>query len=552
MSLQPLALHYVPEGYSIEGKRLMGRQAAGAALLRAIAKERPAKLYAYSQQRQAAAHLEGEMRRHGARETVVEWLPTHAHRKLREPGLLYLPDPALADFAWRRARDEPTAYSLCGVTHTIMSKAGMEFLAGMALNPLEDWDAVICTSRAVHHSVDQLLRVQSEYLRHRLDARRMPIPQLPIIPLGVHCDDYVLKPGEKQAARAALGIDADEIVLIYVGRFAFHAKAHHVPMLLAAEEAAKGHKVVLLQAGWFANDKLEPIFRSEGERLAPSLRRLFVDGRDRKELRTAWAAGDVFTSLADNFQETFGLTPIEAMAAGLPVVVSDWDGYKDTIRDGVDGIRVPTLTLPPGSADFLPERHDLMLDDYDVYCGLTSHLVAVDVSAARDAYRRLFADAGLRRQMGEAGRKRARADYDWSVIMGRYAELWKELAARRNSGKGGSVPKGQLRPDRMNPFTMFRSYPSITLSPQTKLALRPGLDAAEAARRLELDSIRHAAILVTKPEAVAQIVVLLGQSTQPLATAEIVARLPGLPQDLVARCLVILAKCGVLSFAPVA
>ena len=28
------------------------------------------------------------------------------------------------------------------------------------------------------------------------------------------------------------------------------------------------------------------------------------------------------------------------MAAGLPVVVSDWDGYRDTVRDGVDGFRI--------------------------------------------------------------------------------------------------------------------------------------------------------------------------------------------------------------------
>jgi glycosyltransferase involved in cell wall biosynthesis len=36
------------------------------------------------------------------------------------------------------------------------------------------------------------------------------------------------------------------------------------------------------------------------------------------------------------------------MAAGIPVVVSDWDGYKDTVRDGVDGFRIPTFK-PMGS-----------------------------------------------------------------------------------------------------------------------------------------------------------------------------------------------------------
>ena len=43
-------------------------------------------------------------------------------------------------------------------------------------------------------------------------------------------------------------------------------------------------------------------------------------------------------------QETFGLTPLEAMAAGLPCVVSDWNGYRDTVRLFLEG--VPTNATP--------------------------------------------------------------------------------------------------------------------------------------------------------------------------------------------------------------
>jgi starch synthase len=548
MTLEKIALYYLPEGFNTGGTRLMGRQAAGAAFLRALAQESPARLYAYAPRRSFAQHLAGEMRRLGAETTTVEWLPIHAHARLGEAGLLYAPDPNIADFAWRRARRDPLAYSLCGVTHTTMSMIGMEFLAAMTLSPMEHWDALVCTSRAVHHSIDELLRAQGEFLRHRFGARRMPIPLLPIIPLGVHSSDFSFAEGEREAARRALGIDDDEIVLLYVGRLSFHAKAHHMPMLLAAEEAARGHNVVLLQTGWFANDKLEAIFRDEGTEFAPSLRRLFLDGRKPEERRMAWAAGDVFTSLADNFQETFGLTPLEAMAAGLPVVVSDWDGYKDTVRQGVDGFRIPTLTLAPGSAEFVAERHDLKLDDYDAYTGLASQLIAVDVPSARDGYRRLFEDPDLRRRMGEAGRKRAQSDYDWRAVMARYIELWEELAARRNSGKGGTVPKGALRPDRMNPFTMFRSYPSMTLSPQTRLGLCSGADAAQALHRVAAESFRPATAILTKSEAVEQLVDLFAGEAAPLTLAEITSRLPSLPADLLVRTVMVLAKCGVLSF----
>ncbi len=62
-----------------------------------------------------------------------------------------------------------------------------------------------------------------------------------------------------------------------------------------------------------------------------------------------YGAADVFLSLSDNIQETFGLTVVEALAAGLPVVASDWDGYKALVRDGISGYLVPTRTLPDDS-----------------------------------------------------------------------------------------------------------------------------------------------------------------------------------------------------------
>src|SRR6185312_10764091 len=417
MSMPALAIHYEPEAYTLGDRRIMGRQAAGTAFLKALARQRPTRLFCYTAKRESADRFSSDIRRYGADSTAIEWLPLPAHRRLGEAGVLYNPDPRLAPFAWRRSLHSPRAYSLCGVTHTLMSHVGMETLKDMALSPLEHWDAVICTSRAVHRSVDSLLAVQGEFLKQRLGARRMPIPQLPIIPLGVDCDAFALKTGEREKARQMLGIDEDEIVLLYVGRLSFHAKAHHVPMLLAAEEASRGHKIVLLQAGWFANEKTEEIYRSEGSQ--------------------------------------FGLSPVEAMAAGLPIVVSDWDGYKDSVRHGVDGFRIPTMTMPPGTAEFLVERADFGFDNYDRYSGLTSTLVAVDIKAAAHAYRTLFVSAHLRREMGASARARARSEYDWQRIMGLYGQLWKELESRRNTGAGPTVQSIAGRPDRMNPFTMF-------------------------------------------------------------------------------------------------
>ena len=62
---------------------------------------------------------------------------------------------------------------------------------------------------------------------------------------------------------------------------------------------------------------------------------------------------------------------------------------------------------------------------------------------------------------------------------------------------------------------MFRSYPSRVLGPQTKLQLCPGLDAAHVLRRLELESFRAGTTILTKPEAVEQIVDLLAREAEP-------------------------------------
>ena len=213
------------------------------------------------------------------------------------------------------------------------------------------------------------------------------------------------------------------------------------------------------------------------------MRVVTLDGRKAEDRQTAWAGADVFCSLSDNIQETFGITPIEAMAAGLPMVVSDWDGYRDTVRDGTDGFRIPTLMPQAGLGGDLALRHALEIDTYDMYCGHTCSLVAADVEAAAEAFVRLFGSADLRRTMREAGRQRARSVYDWAAIIPQYEALWTQLGELRRAQSPALKPVANPWPARMDPFHAFGGYASQTLTQQTLLALTDS-DATAALQRV--------------------------------------------------------------------
>ncbi|PRC90843.1 glycosyltransferase family 4 protein [Solimicrobium silvestre] len=486
MSQPNATLLYQAEGYTTNGDKLMGRQAAGEGLLRAAAQSGAVQLSCHTDNPASARHFVEQLAQHGY-SGKTNWVPTEHPAGLADSGCLYLPGPNLMDFAWRRAPLGDRTYSLCGITHTTASHIAMTAITDLLIAPVRSWDALICTSTAVRDTVRVLLENQAAYLCERLGANRFELPQLPVIPLGVHTADYVFTENERAAARADLGIGQDDIVMLFVGRLSFHAKAHPQQMFTALERAAKGRRVHLIQCGWFPNAPIEAAFNDAAQVLCPSIFLHYIDGRQAAGRRQAWAAAHIFISLSDNIQETFGLTPIEAMASGIPVIVSDWDGYKDTVRDQIDGFRIPTLTPPvPLGAD-LAQRYENGTDTYDVYCGLASQLTALDPVALEMACSKLIVDAELRQQMGAAGSARAREVYEWKIIYQRYQTLWAELAEQRRADPNLHGPlKAFHRPDRLDPFAAFASYPTSQLSGKHVVSLRD-----EAA---QLSSRRHMAM----------------------------------------------------------
>jgi glycosyltransferase involved in cell wall biosynthesis len=476
----PPALFLAADAIDTGSQRLMGRQSAGHGFLRGFVEAyracvaRP--LDVVTPTGNDAQFVAAALERMGWSHPVRR-LAADQPAAWGELGVLHYPAPVSDALGWQRSRQAHgvAAFALCGVTHTISSDAVMRQIAACVAGPFAAHDALVCTSQSVRRAVEFIWRAQTEFLASRLGVAVAPeLPMLPVIPLGVHAADFSAGEQERREARAQHGFVDDDVVVLFVGRLSLHAKANPLAMYLACARAAasSGQRIRILECGWFANEAIRKSFDEAA--LAAGIRVDRVDGREPGVTQRAYRAADVFVSLSDNIQETFGLTPVEAMAAGLPVVVSDWDGYRETVRDGEDGFLVPTLqpANAQGAAALIEGYQDGRLN-YDRYVAYAHTLVAVDIEACATAIARLAADPALRTRMGESGRRRVREQFDWSRVLPRYQALWAEQRERLALCRARVAPAPRGEPGMPNPLEMFAHYPSACLTLQSRLHRDP-------------------------------------------------------------------------------
>ncbi|MBC93174.1 MAG: glycosyl transferase-like protein [Rhodospirillaceae bacterium] len=544
-----VCINYHPEGYTINGPRLMGRNAAGESFLRGFAQHsRANKFWVRVDDPEHAQIFEKSLRALGRKDplSIVE---RHSIDKLREASILYHPGPDIGLHAQRRTLFGDNAWSLCGITHTTASAYSMDSLANLITAPIQPWDALICTSKAVKSNVNKILQTQVEYLKARFNSTNFSFPKLPVIPLGVHTEEFSYSDEQKRMARASLNISDETLIVLFMGRLSFHAKAHPLAMYQALQNASiiTGKKIVLIECGWHSNESIAKAYIQAAELTCPNIEVVHLDGREVSNKKLAWASADIFCSLSDNIQETFGISPIEAMAAGLPCVVSDWDGYRDTVRDGVDGILVPTTMPQAGLGVDLLERYALEVDTYDMYCGHTSSLIAVDVDCATEAFVTLFNLPEMRNKMGASGRQRALSVYEWEVIIPQYEELWTSLEELRQEKYSEIKRLAHPWPSRMDPFYAFDDYPTSSLTSGTILALvdSNSQDALDRLRNYKnLAMVNYAKSIIPSIDEITEIINKL--ETGPEAAEELVKHLPKNRQGFVFRSFLWLLKLNIL------
>jgi starch synthase len=553
------AIYFLREAYESTGKTLMGREVANAGFLEGWVRHADVdQLHGFAPAgKQTTAFLNKIKNAGDARAVQARVVPFHRPDWLAEAGAVFHPGPNVAPLAWTRRRFEQRSWSIVGVTHTTSVDRVMQILGQLLVAPLQPWDALVCPSTAVKAMVMRLLSNYGAYLRERSGAVDwLPAFDLPVIPLGT--DAAALDPSMPAAAsaraawRARLNICAEDVAVLWVGRLSHAYKANPWAMYLAAERVARdsGKRIHLVEAGWFLNNEVRSAFDEAFATAAPSVIRHVLDARDREVRRSIWFACDIFCSLADNIQETFGLTPVEAMAAGLPVIVSDWDGYRDTVRDGVDGIRVPTLAPPAGAGEDLAMLYEADAEKYAAYCFRTACATAVNVRVATEALGSLALNPDLRARMGAAGRRRATEVYDWSCVIRDYQALLRSLAARRVSeaelcALRHGAPANPLRDD---PFRLFEAYPSRSMLLTDLVRLTAAADPSATARELLNLKVFRRAGPIPRPLLNA---VLRGAEGAGASVASVIAQVPkGTSPALAARLLGWLAKSGLVAIEP--
>lgn len=107
---------------------------------------------------------------------------------------------------------------------------------------------------------------------------------------------------------------------------------------------------------------------------------------------------DIFVLGSERESESFGVAAVEAMACGIPVVATSVSGFREVIENGVTGFLVPVR----------------------------------DTDAMARRMMELYRDRGLRKRLGDQGRRRVERLYDWDSCVDRMLECYKKGLRKRN------------------------------------------------------------------------------------------------------------------------
>ncbi len=275
----------------------------------------------------------------------------------------------------------------------------------------------IDVERAVVRAANRLIAQCPSEQAELLDDYGAAPKKVVVIPSAVNAE--LFRPVAREEAWRRIGLDGAGPLVVYVGRMLPRKDVRNVvralALLLQREDTVAGLRLLLVGGETTDADPVATPEIGALQRLAAELgvreRVVFVGKRQPDELRYYYSAADV--AVTTPWYEPFGLTPLEAMACGRPVIGSAVGGITFTIADGETGYLVP-----PRDPAALAARLQLVL-----------------------------ASPELRVRLGAAARRRVEAGFTWPLVAQRTAALYDTLLGetRRPAAKAawqGTAPKG--------------------------------------------------------------------------------------------------------------
>ena len=368
-------------------------------------------------------------------------------------------DPYIGSLAALRDNCATEPFPITGRAHTLSMDGDLSRSRDLLLSPLKNCDAVLCSSKAQKQVMKRMLAAASASISDQIGVAIPYKGALSLLPLGMELDETEMFPSDE--ARQLLGYSDDQAVILCLGRISASDKMDLHPLLLALNELIEGRGIenvllVIAGAGDAGDESVQSLLRQAyALNLEGCVRfELSVDDERKQQLL---AACDLFVSLADNIQESFGLAPLEAMLHEKPVILSDWNGYKELVEEGDSGFLIETL-----SADY-----DALVRHLGVLLVSQAHLLqaqgtAVNVDQLTAVFTRLLQDPELRRQVGEQGRLRVEECFNWVTIVGQYHELVNALGKEARQ-----LSHSAMRPVGLPYHQVFEHYPSELVNEST-------------------------------------------------------------------------------------
>jgi glycosyltransferase involved in cell wall biosynthesis len=214
------------------------------------------------------------------------------------------------------------------------------------------WDPRVFLLRAAINKVfpqaDRFIAVSQEVNRAIRRHTSIPSERILTIPNGVDLDQFHM-PADRRTLRDRLGLPADRLVAVTIGRLT--RLKGHIYLQAAMASIPPEQRPLLLIVG-DGPDRNELELRTTTMELNRDIRFL----GNRRDIPTLLAAADLF--VLSSLWEGLPLVLLEAMAAGLPAVVTAVGGNPDVVENGISG-----MLVPPGDEQALANALSSLLNN---------------------------------------------------------------------------------------------------------------------------------------------------------------------------------------------